>query len=63
MILSLKYLEPEVYYDLVEKIASAKRVPGKHLSRVIVDEVKAHIDEAGIKAQIDGRSKALFQYL
>ena len=26
--LSLKYLKPEVYYDLVEKIASAKRRPG-----------------------------------
>ena len=57
--LSLKYLEPEVYYDLVEKIALKK---GERQAFVehIVEDVKSHIEAAGIKAQIDGRAKHFF---
>ena len=57
--LSLKYLEPEVYYDLVEKI-SLRKVERQKFVDNIVAEVKAHIDGAGIKAQIDGRVKHFF---
>ena len=39
--LSLKYLKPEVYYDLVEKDQSAAKMQEKLLSSAIVDEVKA----------------------
>ena len=53
--LSLKYLEPEVYYDLVEKIALKK---GERQAFVehIVEDVKSHIEAAGLKPQIDGRA-------
>ena len=57
--LSLKYLEPEVYYDLVEKIALRKSAREEFVQG-IVDEVSKHIEDAGIKAQIYGRVKHFF---
>ena len=56
---SLKYLEPEVYYDLVDKIAIRKSVREKYVQE-IVDEVSVHIHNAGISANIDGRVKHFF---
>ena len=57
--LSLKYLEPEVYYDLVEKIALRKTERQKFVDGIVA-EVRAHIEKASIKAQIDGRVKHFF---
>lgn len=57
--LSLKYLEPDVYYDLVDKIAVRKSVREKYIQS-IVDEVSEHIQNAGIKATVDGRVKHFF---
>ena len=57
--LSLKYLQPEVYYDLVDKIKARKCEREQYIQN-IVDEVRAHIDNAGIKATIDGRVKHFF---
>ena len=45
--LSLKYLEPEVYYDLVDKIATAQKRCARSIFRDIVDEVSEHIEKAG----------------
>ena len=57
--LSLKYLEPDVYYDLVDKIAIRKSVREKYIQS-IVDEVSAHIKNAGIEATVEGRIKHFF---
>ncbi|MGN0133001.1 MAG: RelA/SpoT family protein [Lachnospiraceae bacterium] len=57
--LSLKYLEPDVYYDLVDKIAVRKSEREKYVQD-IVDEVSKHIKNAGIEAKIDGRVKHFF---
>ncbi len=57
--LSLKYLEPDVYYDLVNKISVRKSVREQYV-QTIVDEVTVHIENAGIEAQIDGRVKHFF---
>ena len=57
--LSLKYLEPEAYYDLVDKIAIRKAEREKYVQS-IVEEVSYHIQNAGIKAEIDGRVKHFF---
>jgi GTP pyrophosphokinase len=57
--LSLKYLEPEVYYDLVDKISVRKSVREKYIQS-IVDEVSDHIKNAGIRAKVDGRVKHFF---
>lgn len=57
--LSLKYLEPEIYHELAEKI-KLKKSERKHIVDTIVDEVQEHLDEAGIKAKVGGRSKHFF---
>ena len=57
--LSLKYLEPDVYYDLVNQIAMRKSAREKYIQS-IVDEVSEHIANAGIKAKVDGRVKHFF---
>ena len=57
--LSLKYLEPEVYYDLVDKIAIRKSEREKYIQN-IVNEVGSHIQNAGIESKVDGRVKHFF---
>ncbi|MBE5969999.1 MAG: bifunctional (p)ppGpp synthetase/guanosine-3',5'-bis(diphosphate) 3'-pyrophosphohydrolase [Lachnospiraceae bacterium] len=57
--LSLKYLQPVVYYDLVDKIAQ-RRSEREGFIESIVNEVKSYIVEAGIEAEIDGRVKHFF---
>ncbi len=57
--LSLKYLEPEAYYDLVHQIDQRKSVRDEYVQS-LVDEVRKHITDAGIPAQIDGRAKHFF---
>ena len=57
--LSLKYLEPEVYSDLEEKLASKKEEREAFISNII-EEVDEQIKEAGIDAKIDGRVKHFF---
>ncbi len=57
--LSLKYLEPEVYYDLVEKV-SLKKGERQSFINEIVRNVEVHISKAGIHAEIYGRAKHLF---
>ena len=57
--LSLKYLEAEVYYDLVEKINLRKNARENYMQG-IVDEVAKHLHDAGIRVQIDGRIKHFF---
>ncbi len=57
--LSLKYLKPDVYYDLVEKVALRKSVREEFVGN-IVKQVKKHMDDANIKAQVDGRVKHFF---
>ena len=57
--LALKYLQPEVYYDLVEKVALRKSEREKFVG-AIVEDVKKHVEDAGIQAQVDGRIKHFF---
>ncbi len=57
--LSLKYLEPDVYYDLVEKIALKKEARQAFVDGIVTD-VRSHIEGASIRAQIYGRAKHFF---
>ncbi len=57
--LSLKYLEPEAYYDLVKQVAQRKSVRDEYVAGLVA-EVSRHIKDAGIEAQIDGRAKHFF---
>ena len=57
--LALKYLEPDVYYDLAEKI-SLRKDSREAFVKSIVDEFKSHMDDAGIECKVDGRVKHFF---
>ena len=57
--LSLKYLKPDVYYDLVDKV-SLRKSEREEFVNGIVKQVKKHMDDAGIKAQVAGRIKHFF---
>lgn len=57
--LSLKYLEPEVYYELAEKVALRKDAREAFVQGIVF-EVKSHMEDAGIEAKVDGRVKHFF---
>ncbi|MGN0317522.1 MAG: RelA/SpoT family protein [Lachnospira sp.] len=57
--LSMKYLMPDVYNDLVEQVSLNR--PGRDaFIQSIIKEVGMHISNAGIEAEIDGRVKHFF---
>ena len=57
--LALKYLEPDVYYDLVSQIAEKKSTREKYVQSIVA-EVKQHMDNAKIEADVQGRVKHFF---
>lgn len=57
--LSLKYLEPEVYRELKEKI-EIKKSDREAFIKEIKEEVAEHIRSAGIEAKVNGRVKHFF---
>jgi len=57
--LSMKYLIPEIYNDLTERLNSLKVERETFISRIVA-EVEQHIKDAGIEATIDGRVKHHF---
>lgn len=57
--LSLKYLEPDIYYDLAEKIERKQSERVEYVNKIVKD-VKSKLDEAKINAYIEGRPKHFF---
>lgn len=57
--LALKYLEPEVYYDLVAQISDKKSVREKYVQNIVA-EVRQHMENASIEADVKGRVKHFF---
>ena len=57
--LALKYSQPEVFFDLVFQIIARKSEREEFVAQ-IVEEVSAHIHNAGIKAEVNGRVKHFF---
>lgn len=55
----LRYLHPDEYYDLVEKIAKKRREREAFITQ-IKDEINARTTELGIEIQIDGRPKHFY---
>ena len=53
--LSLKYLKPDVYYDLVEKINLRKSEREAFVQQIVTD-VKMHMTDAEINAEVNGRN-------
>ena len=57
--LSLKYLKPDVYRDLAEKVAVRKSERERYVDE-ICDNVRKNIEAAGIKGEVNGRVKHFF---
>ncbi|QBS38010.1 bifunctional (p)ppGpp synthetase/guanosine-3',5'-bis(diphosphate) 3'-pyrophosphohydrolase [Thermaerobacter sp. FW80] len=57
--LALRYLEPEHYRELAERIPR-KRAEREALAQVIIATLKARLAEAGIRADIQGRAKHFY---
>jgi GTP pyrophosphokinase len=57
--IALKYLEPEAYYKLVDQVKIKRDERSKAIENVI-DEIKAALDDLGIKYEITGRSKHFY---
>jgi GTP pyrophosphokinase len=58
--LSLRYLEPKAYYDLVEKVAM-KRQEREGYIQEVVDTLRTKLsEEMGIKAELQGRPKHFY---
>jgi len=56
--LSLKYLEPEVYLDLVQHIKEKKQEREAYIEEVVVP-IRKELSENGIRANVYGRAKHL----
>lgn len=57
--LSLKYSQPEVFFDLVEQI-NARKTEREEFVDQIVKEVSCHMKNSNIKADVSGRVKHFF---
>lgn len=57
--LSFKYLKPDVYADLVDKVEERKSEREQFVLQ-IAQEVREHMQQAAIEAQVDGRVKHYF---
>ncbi len=57
--LCFKYLNPDAYYDLKEKI-ERKKVERESFVNSIVNDVKEKMAQSGIKGKVEGRSKHFF---
>ena len=57
--LCLRYLEPEIYYDLVENVKQ-KRKERQSFIDTSIEQIKEKLAEAHIKADISGRAKHFY---
>ncbi len=57
--LCMKYLMPDIYNDLVAQIDAKMNEREAYIKRIVAD-VKKHIDNAHLEAEIDGRVKHMF---
>ena len=57
--LSLRYLKPDVYYDIVERLNNTKLEREMYVNKMM-KEVSELLDENGIKHEIKGRAKSIY---
>ncbi len=57
--IALKYLEPEAYYELAEKV-SAKKDEREEVINQVIGEVRKALDDFKIECEIMGRSKHFY---
>lgn len=57
--LAFRYIEPEIYKSVANKI-SERRVDRQQYINEFIDSLEQHLEENGIKAQIQGRAKHIY---
>jgi GTP diphosphokinase / guanosine-3',5'-bis(diphosphate) 3'-diphosphatase len=57
--LSFRYLEPDKYHEIADKLASRRALREKYIERVI-ETLRAELDAHGIKAELSGRPKHIY---
>ena len=57
--LALKYLHPDVYKDISQQINSTRFEREAFITRIVA-EIKAHLNQLGIKGEVYGRAKHFF---
>jgi GTP pyrophosphokinase len=57
--ISLRYLKPDVFFDIVEKLNKTK-AERDNLVKQMIDEISALLKEHRIKFEIKGRSKSIY---
>lgn len=57
--LSLRYLKPDVFYDIVEKLNSTKK-ERDNIINLMMQEVSLLLTDHGIQHEIKGRSKSIY---
>src|SRR5579864_8352046 len=57
--LSFRYLEPEKYHEIADKVASRRTVREKYIQRVI-EALRGELEKHGIQADLSGRPKHIY---
>lgn len=57
--LALRYLEPELYFDLIKQLNSREKDRHNYIER-IVDDVRKHLAESEVECKVYGRVKHIF---
>lgn len=57
--LSLRHLDPDGYYDLVEKVSKRRKEREEYI-QVIIDELDEKLEEMNISCDISGRPKSFY---
>ncbi len=57
--LSLRHLDPDGYYDLVDKVSKRRKEREEYI-QLIIDELQEKLDEADIAGDISGRPKSFY---
>lgn len=57
--LSLRYMDPDKYYKLVEQV-KVKRREREEMIHEAIDEMQNHLDDMGVHCEIQGRPKSFY---
>ncbi len=57
--LSLRYLKPDVYYDIAERLNNTKKERDEEVNKMM-DEVRKLLEDHSIKFEMKGRSKSIY---
>ena len=57
--LSLRHLDPDGYYDLVDKVSKRRKEREEYI-QLIIDDLQVKLDEADIVGDISGRPKSFY---